>query len=35
MYLWIMDHLHYLRSLPGRRNVQARDAARHFIELIG
>ena len=35
MYLWIMDHLHYLRSLPGRLNVQARDAARHFIDLIG
>jgi len=35
MYLWTMDHLHYLRSLPGRQNVEARDAARQFIELIG
>ena len=35
MYLWIMDHLHYLKSLPGRQSLEARDAARHFIELIG
>jgi len=35
MYLWIMDHLHYLRSLPGHRDTQAREAARHFIEMIG
>ena len=35
LYLWIMDHLHYLRSLPGRQALDAREAARHFIELIG
>jgi hypothetical protein len=35
MYLWIMDHLHYLRSLPGHRDTRAREAARHFIEMIG
>jgi hypothetical protein len=35
MYLWIMDHLHYLRSRPGRQSLGAREAARRFIELIG
>jgi hypothetical protein len=32
LYLWIMDHHHYLRSLPGQGHVDARDAARDFIE---
>jgi hypothetical protein len=35
LYLWIMDHLHYLRSLPGSRTVGFREAARRFIEMIG
>ncbi|HET7010546.1 MAG TPA: hypothetical protein VFI11_07205 [Anaerolineales bacterium] len=34
LYLWVMDHLHYLRSLPGQRRVDAREAARQFIEMI-
>jgi hypothetical protein len=32
LYLWIMDHLHYLRSHPGGEQAQPADAAEDFIE---
>ena len=32
LYLWIMDHLHYLRSHPGGEQAEPADAAEDFIE---
>jgi hypothetical protein len=31
LYLWIMDHLHYLRSQPGGERAQPADAAEDFV----
>jgi hypothetical protein len=32
LYLWIMDHLHYLRSQQGAEEVRPEDAAQDFVE---
>lgn len=32
VYLWVMDHLHYLRSRPGRETSGPVEAARDFLE---
>lgn len=35
MYLWIMDHLHFLRRQPGGENVDPASAAQDFIDSVG
>lgn len=32
LYLWVMDHLHFLRSRPGGDALDAADAAADFVE---
>lgn len=32
VYLWIMDHLHFLRSRPGMKDARPEQAAQDFIE---
>jgi hypothetical protein len=32
LYLWVMDHLHYLRERQGREDVDPAQAAAEFIE---
>lgn len=32
LYLWIMDHLHFLRSQPGGEQAKPADAAEDLIE---
>jgi hypothetical protein len=34
LYLWIMDHLHFLRSQPGGEQAQPADAAEDFVESV-
>jgi hypothetical protein len=34
-YLWVMDHLHFLRERTGRGDVRPADAAQDFIERYG
>jgi hypothetical protein len=34
-YLWVMDHLHYLRERPGLGGLRPADAAQDFIERYG
>jgi len=34
LYLWIMDHLHFLRSRPGGEQAQPADAAEDFIDSV-
>jgi hypothetical protein len=31
LYLWVMDHLHYLRSQPGGESLDAHDAAESYL----
>lgn len=33
-YLWVMDHLHYLRSQPGSATVEPEDAVEDFLDTI-
>jgi hypothetical protein len=35
LYLWVMDHLHYLRSLPGGESLGPEQAAQDFVETFG
>jgi hypothetical protein len=32
LYLWVMDHLHYVRSHPGMESTDPAQAAADFIE---
>ncbi len=32
LYLWVMDHLHYLRDRPGWEEADAASAAKDFVE---
>jgi len=32
LYLWVMDHLHFLRERPGREQADPADAARDFLQ---
>lgn len=32
VYLWVMDHLHFLRSRPGMESARPEEAAQDFIE---
>jgi len=34
-YLWVMDHMHYLRERPGQETLGPADAAQDFIERYG
>jgi hypothetical protein len=34
-YLWVMDHMHYLRERPGLGDLGPADAAQDFIERYG
>jgi hypothetical protein len=34
-YLWVMDHMHFLRERPGREALGPADAAQDFIERYG
>ncbi|HEX9680360.1 MAG TPA: hypothetical protein VGA32_02825 [Anaerolineales bacterium] len=34
LYLWVMDHLHYLRSDPDRKTTDAAQAAEDFLRLL-
>ena len=34
LYLWVMDHLHYLHDRPGQEGVDAASAAKDFVETI-
>lgn len=34
LYLWVMDHLHFLRDRPGQEDVDATSAAKDFVETI-
>jgi hypothetical protein len=31
LYLWVMDHMHYLRSQPGGESLDAHDAAESYV----
>jgi hypothetical protein len=35
MYLWVMDHLHFLRSQPGGELVDPASAAQDYIDSVG
>jgi len=35
VYLWVMDHLHYLRSHPGLESTGPAQAASDFVERFG
>jgi hypothetical protein len=35
VYLWVMDHLHYLRSHPGLESIKPAQAASDFVERFG
>ncbi len=35
MYLWVMDHLHFLRRQPGGESVDPASAAHDFIDSVG
>jgi hypothetical protein len=32
LYLWVMDHLHYLRERPGAEDVDPAEATRNFLQ---
>src|SRR3989304_1863478 len=32
LYLWVMDHLHYLRGHPGQEGLDPVSAAKDFVE---
>jgi hypothetical protein len=34
LYLWVMDHLHFLRDQPGHEGVDVTSAAQDFVEAI-
>lgn len=34
VYLWVMDHLHFLRDRPGQEGVDVASAAKDFVEAI-
>lgn len=34
LYLWVMDHLHFLRDRPGQEGVDVTSAAKDFVETI-
>jgi hypothetical protein len=34
VYLWVMDHLHFLRDRPGQEGVDVASAAKDFVETI-
>lgn len=34
LYLWVMDHLHYLRDRPGKEGIDVASAAKDFVETI-
>jgi hypothetical protein len=34
LYLWVMDHLHFLRDRPGQEGVDVAGAAKDFVETI-
>lgn len=35
LYLWVTDHLHFLRSQPGQESLDAAHAAEDFVERFG
>ncbi len=35
LYLWVMDHLHYLRSHPGGEGTEPAEAAERFVRSLG
>jgi len=34
LYLWVMDHLHFLRDRPGQEGIDVASAAKDFVETI-
>jgi hypothetical protein len=34
LYLWVMDHLHFLRDRPGQEGIDVASAARDFVATI-
>ncbi|KPK88893.1 MAG: hypothetical protein AMJ88_18320 [Anaerolineae bacterium SM23_ 63] len=34
LYLWVMDHLHFLRDQPGQESIDVTQAAKDFVEAV-